>query len=98
MAYVPYEKTKKYDNTPRRLFTKQRYQAIQRGIEWNLSFDEWLAIWGDKLSQRGRGRGQLVMARIEDTGPYAVWNVYLEKAELNTRSRNHSVKQKYPSF
>jgi len=51
--------------------------AKTRGIEFELTFDEWLGIWekSGKFSQRGKKKGQYVMARFGDIGPYAVGNV-----------------------
>ncbi len=57
-------------------FTTQRWHAInRRGIEWQLTFEEWLAWWGDNIDNRGCKSGQLVMARFNDTGPYSLSNI-----------------------
>lgn len=56
-------------------FNIQKYHAHKRGIEWQLTFEEWLAWWGDDITKRGRKSGQLVMARIGDVGPYALSNI-----------------------
>lgn len=51
--------------------------ARQRGIPFLLTFEEWLAIWqaSGKWEERGRRKGQYVMARTGDVGPYAADNV-----------------------
>lgn len=65
-------------------FQVQRWHAINtRGIEWKLTYEEWLDIWGDKITQRGRGRGKYNMCRYGDTGAYEVGNVYIDKHEVN---------------
>lgn len=71
--------------SPKETFTRQANAAKRRGIEWRLSFDEWLAIWAasGQYENRGRGRGKYCMARHGDVGPYAVGNVEIIKHEQN---------------
>ena len=59
------------------VFYSQRHSAGIRGIEFLLTFEEWLKIWADSghLRERGRGLGKYCMARYGDIGPYAVGNV-----------------------
>lgn len=71
----------KYARSPRGLFTGQRKAAKRRGIGWELTFEEWLSIWADKLPMRGRTG--LVMARKGDVGPYAKGNVSIMTARDN---------------
>lgn len=59
----------------RHAFYQQRSGAKRRGIEWLLTFDEWLAWWGDDLSKRGGGHDKLQMQRFGDSGPYALGNI-----------------------
>lgn len=58
-------------------FCAQNSCADDRGIDFALSFGQWLDIWiaSGKLLQRGRHRGDYVMARMGDCGPYAPGNV-----------------------
>ena len=73
--------------TPYRLqFVTQRYKARLRGIEWELSFKQWLEIWraSGHLNERGNDKDSYVMARYEDQGPYASYNV-----KIITKSQNH---------
>jgi hypothetical protein len=66
-------------------FLQQRNQAKQRGIEWDLSYLEWLAIWqtSGHLFERGRHKGSYQMCRFEDVGPYASSNVRIDRMEAN---------------
>lgn len=66
MAYL-YDKFKNHRNG----------SLSERKIEFLLTFDEWLLIWIDSghLHERGRKRGQYVMARNDDIGPYAIGNI-----------------------
>ena len=61
----------------RRAFTQQVNAAGKRGIPFLLTYEQWLEIWksSGKLSERGVRRGQYVMARHGDKGPYAADNV-----------------------
>lgn len=63
--------------------------ARVRGINWEFTREGWHFWWLDHLgpnwlTQRGTARGQYVMARKGDTGPYAPWNV-----ECITTGQNH---------
>ena len=62
--------------------TKAKYSAHKRGakargIEFTLSYEQWLAIWGDDLHKRGVHVGQLGMLRTRDEGGYTPDNVRL---------------------
>ena len=61
---------------------KSRYwqhmnNAKRRGIDFNMTYEEWLFVWlsSGHFHERGKGREQYVMARYGDTGPYEVGNV-----------------------
>jgi hypothetical protein len=58
-------------------FYSQRASASDRGIDFLLTFSEWLDIWAASghLSERGKRIGCYCMARYGDTGPYSVDNV-----------------------
>jgi hypothetical protein len=71
----------------KRAYVAHRNAARQRGIGFDLTFDEWRSIWGDKFSQRGRSVGQYQMCRTGDTGPYAVGNVRIDTMQANRRER-----------
>lgn len=58
-------------------FSWQKYEALARGIEFLLTFEEWYKIWIDSghLHERGRKSLEYCMARFGDKGPYTVGNV-----------------------
>jgi len=60
-----------------RKYEAQRYQAAGRSIQWLFTQDTWFEWWEQtgKWHQRGPFRNQYVMARFNDSGPYAPWNV-----------------------
>lgn len=64
-----------YVRSPAGRYQAQRIEAGRRGIEWKLTFQEWVEWWGDDYSKRGRGPDDLVMGRIGDIGPYSLDNI-----------------------
>lgn len=65
----------------KRKWYDQRQNARRRGIDWDLSFDQWLKIWMDSghWHQRGiKSRDAYVMSRKGDQGPYSVANVVIK--------------------
>lgn len=83
-----YEKyVKPIAHTPKGRFIAQRQNACRRGIEWNLTFDEWWKIWEEsgKWDLRGRGIGKFCMSRILDNGPYSKENVRILSFQKNSK-------------
>lgn len=58
----------------------QKSHSKTRGIEFNLTFNEWITIWlqSGHWHERGKGKGTYVMSRIGDKGPYEVGNVFIQ--------------------
>lgn len=67
-------------------FQAQRHQAKVRGIDWQLTFDEWLTWWGEDVERRGRGPADLQMQRFADAGPYALDNIKKGTPMQNSRT------------
>lgn len=65
-------------------YHEQKNGAQKRGIDWQFTYDEWINWWGDDINKRGRYKGQLVMARYGDTGPYHPNNVRKATKEENS--------------
>jgi len=61
--------------TAKKRFTSQKRNAKTRGVEWNLTFEEWMEWWGDDLDRRGSGHDLLQMQRIGDAGAYELGNI-----------------------
>jgi hypothetical protein len=70
---------------PLRAFRVQQSGAAERGIGWELSFEQWWELWKDKYHLRGRTKGCLVMCRTGDKGPYAVGNVRIATIKENAQ-------------
>jgi len=62
-----------------------KHCAKQRGIEWQFTYDTWIEWWGEDIVNRGPYKGQLVMARYNDTGPYHPDNVRKITCSENTK-------------
>jgi hypothetical protein len=57
-------------------YQNARYHAIHvRNIDWQFTYDTLEAWWGEDITKRGPYKGQLVMARNGDVGPYHPDNV-----------------------
>jgi hypothetical protein len=81
---------RKPPEVPQRAWLALRNQiecARSRGIAFEMSPEEWWAWWQEdgRWERRGAGRDQLCMARIGDTGPYAIGNIYCTTNEENWR-------------
>lgn len=66
--------------------------ASERGIVFDLTFDEWRSIWGEHIARRGRGSDQFGMLRTRDEGGYTVGNVRLGTPKENAQDRSVSTK------
>jgi len=71
----------------RQAYSQHKYYSKTRGIRFNLTLDEWKAVWVESghFNDRGKGKGKYVMARKgPDIGPYEVGNVIIKLATDNT--------------
>ncbi len=61
-----------------------------RGVEFLFTFEGWKDWWiaTGKWEQRGKLRGQFVMRRHGDVGPYSIDNVFCGVTEENVRDGN----------
>lgn len=69
-----------------RRYTMHRNNAKQRGIAFEIEFDDWLAWWKETghYHERGREVGKYVMGRIGDVGPYKLGNIVCQQAQVNS--------------
>jgi hypothetical protein len=74
----------------RQKFNMQRTHANIRNIDWNLTFEEWYSWWiaTGKYHLRGCRKGQYVMARYNDSGPYSLDNIFCSSVEQNNKDRH----------
>lgn len=84
------------DSKLRTAYNTQYRNSKRRGIEFNMSFEEWLTIWlySGKLHLRGKNPGQFCMGRIGDKGAYEVGNVEIISIEQNTHDGHIGKKKK----
>lgn len=71
----------------RRKYSEHKASAKRRNIPFELTFEQWLEIWGDKIGQRGTGANQLGMLRHRDEGGYTVGNVRLGTPKENQQEK-----------
>jgi hypothetical protein len=66
-------------------FKEQRRNARLRGLEFTLTFEQWVGIWNDsgKWHKRGVGKGKYSMGRRNDSGGYTLGNVFIVGNEQN---------------
>jgi hypothetical protein len=57
------------------LFRLQEDSARKKGLPFELTFADWLAIWGSDLDRRGRLPGDLYLERIEKPKGYVRGNL-----------------------
>lgn len=75
-------------------FVQHRHNAEVRGVEWRLTFEEWWGIWerSGRWEKRGCRFGCYCMCRLNDEGPYAVDNVFIDLATKNVQFGNNPKK------
>ena len=83
----------------RKKWRTQRFNAKKRAVPFLLTFEEWLQIWeqSGRLSERGCHRGQYVMARYGDVGPYTTGNVRIVLSDINNSEwiRTPEIREKF---
>ncbi len=73
-------------NKYRIAYSSQKHTAARRGIEFNLTFQEWCEFWGEDIERRGNGKDSLQMQRFEDIGPYALGNIRKGTPKQNSKT------------
>ena len=68
-------------------YNEQKYRATSRGIQFNLTFEQWYDIWDQsgKWEQRGCKKDNYVMSRIGDMGAYTIGNVFIQLHQANAK-------------
>ena len=70
-------------------YKDHKHNAQKRGVEWQLTFDEWWQLWEDsgRWPERGQRADQYCMGRHGDRGPYSVHNVRIDTVQSNLEER-----------
>lgn len=66
-------------------YSAQKYHAKKRKIEFNLSFNEWVAIWTASGNYENRGTKGYQICLYKDEGPYSKDNVYIATQAQNKK-------------
>lgn len=71
-------------------FNAHKSNAKRRGVEFLLTFKQWVDIWSKsgKWNERGRGADKYCMCRVGDKGAYSVDNVFIGQGKHNVRDGN----------
>lgn len=71
-------------------FLKQKAQAQFRGELWELTFDQWVAIWAGRFDQRGRAVDDLCMMQDDPEGGWTETNaiVVTRREQLFRQGKN----------
>ena len=71
-------------------FNAHKSNAKRRGINFDLTFEQWMQIWQEsgKIEQRGRGANKYCMCRIGDKGAYCIENVFIGQGKHNVSEGN----------
>ena len=88
-SYLGYKRIAKLKNrngdTPQTCYRNQKNYARTGQIKWDIKFYSWWQAWqkSGKWEERGVRRGEYVMGRIDDNGPFSKDNI-----EIMTCSQN----------
>jgi hypothetical protein len=77
------DRTNEYRSSPKERYLAQKNQAKARGIGFEISFEDWWALWEGRWEERGKAK--VMMCRLGDTGPYKVGNVRIDTHENNMK-------------
>lgn len=74
---------------PKKAYDDQLRHAIDRKIEWNFSYAEWIELWlvSGKWEQRGKGADDYCVCRYGDEGPYSLANCRIDTNRNNQKER-----------
>jgi hypothetical protein len=63
----------------RKRYDQQRSNACRRDVGWLIKFPAWIGIWWSSghWFERGKRKGQFVMARYQDRGSYVEGNIQI---------------------
>ncbi len=70
---------------------QQKGNAQRRGIDFNITYEEFCNFWGNDFNKRGIGVNKLQMCRYKDQGPYEIGNVYKDTHYNNLQTQGTSV-------
>jgi hypothetical protein len=72
-----------------RQWVQQRNQAVWRGESWDLTFELWCELWGDKFELRGRRPEDYCMTRRDATDAWTKDNaIVVTRDEHFNKYRN----------
>jgi hypothetical protein len=76
-------------------YNNNKANAKRRGIEWQLTWEEWWHLWQPYYHLRGRTNGSYQLCRNGDSGPYSINNCYIATREQNRKEQRLNLKCNY---
>ena len=76
----------RWDSKEYKAFNSQKQSAKKRGIEFDLTFDQWISWWMSTghFEDRGKTVGKYQMCRFNDSGAYDLNNIYCDTVSANS--------------
>ena len=72
-------------------FGYHRFTSRRRGDGWDLDWPDWRDAWLPSWSQRGRGRYDMCMGRIDLEQPWSVTNIHI----VTRRQHSQHIRKHY---
>jgi len=87
---------RRYKNSTRGKYISHKINAKQRGVPFEISFEDWYKIWhkSGHWEKRGNKKGCYVMCRISDSGAYKTGNVFIGPFHRNFMDGRKKIKRK----
>lgn len=80
-----------------RAYIQMKNQAQWRGETWDISFEQYKYLWGERWHQRGRERGCWCMTRLDPEQPWTPDNVHVLEREIHARAQSQAARAGYRS-
>jgi len=83
------EEIKMSDTLTIKAYQDQKATAKRRGIDFNITFENWKKWWisTGKADNRGRNKGCYQMCRLNDEGAYEIENIYCATITKNMQDK-----------
>jgi len=87
------------ENRKRKCWLDQRATSKKRGVEFNLTFEEYDEFWGDDFHKKGIKMQDMCMGRYDDAGAYEIGNIYKctnAENKMGPRSKDEGLHEDIP--
>lgn len=72
-------------------YKEQRSKAVTNGVAWEFNFKEWVLLWeqSGKLHNRGTGKNQYVLSRIDSNLSFSADNSIIRTNSENAKDKSY---------